>query len=279
MSQISSDPPIWPSQFIPGVGSVPGGPRVRTRITPGGDTEIQPSTGSAVVIPKSEEPVVHLNTLPTFEQIQEVLDNLPEDGEITSEEVNESFGEAAEGQPIKLEPDTESPTGLNEDYEDYENHFARLLAAHNAANRSHSGSSGRQESYNGPVRERTESRIATTSRERSRSPTRLRASTARRSERESPMFFPDKRECRDSGIGMSASPDPRRSHNDGSVSMSGTPSGEPPSAYQYDELVSRCQCPIGYTCPHRPADKLDCRPLVLEWKNWEDRQHQEAFDR
>ena len=270
MSRYDSRPPSWLSGFVTGIGRVPGGPRVRARTSLAGDTEIQIATGSMVIAPKTEEQDLDLSPLPTFLQLDGVLQDQVEEGETTSNSNDERRSNVRNSGDVKFEANTDDLVDLSEDYQ---NHIARLIADHHTASRSGTSSSRRQEVYHGPLRDRTDSRLTTTPRDRyrSRSPMRAPASAGRRPRTDSPMFFPEARGLYDSGTGtMGTAAD--------SLSIPGTPPLDPPSPGEGDEPLRQCRCPISFVCPHRRAYHLDCRPLVREWVSWKDRQDQEAFD-
>jgi len=247
---------------------VPGGPRVRVRTSPAGDTEIQIASGSAVIVPKTEEQELDISTLP-IEQLGGVSHDQVEEGDITGKHNDERHNDITNSVDIKLEANTNDPTELEEDWR---NRFARLIAHHHTASRRSNSNIGRQEAFGGPVRGRSGLGPATTSRNRSRNPTRARTAVERSPQRHSQMFFSEVRGSHDSEVATIDAASEGHSHG-------GTPAGDSPSPSGSDEPTGQCQCAVSYVCVHRRANLLDCRPLVREWVSKKDRQDQEAFDR
>jgi len=279
MSQPGSQPLSWPAGFIPGIGRIPGGPRVRSRTTIAGDTEIQISTGSTVFVPKREHQDLDLAMLPTFKQPQESLNDTPEVEEVTSNENGQRLTGTLQDAAVKIEETAENIQDLPEDYQ---NNFARQLAAYRAAPTNEYSRSTRQKVYHVSIRDRTDHAHVSISRDRSRSPTRSTFPNARRVLSASPMFLPEAGRPYDCSLGiMSRSPDSRirNSASRRSLSITSTQGQDPPFNDEYDESRSQCRCPVSYKCEHRSANLLDCRPLVREWISWKDREDQEAFDR
>ena len=78
---------------------------------------------------------------------------------------------------------------------------------------------------------------------------------------ESPLFFPEPT--------TSSTRSRRRDKSDPPTMATNSPSPSP-RASEAPEPTAQCICPIGLTCPRRDDNQLDCRTLVLEWRQWQD---------
>lgn len=249
-----------PTGHVEGVSDVPDG------LPPGWQSlseqvdAVQIATGSSVMAPEgggnqqvSFQRPRRSDTAPKTEEVEGDIYAIP-----SVEDVSHDGNTETEAGEVKDEP-------LAEDYDlqppdNYYNNFQRLFAGY-SRNRHTASRSSRQEVFDGPQRSR-------------HSP---RTSGSERSNRErsltSAMFFPDSHDARDSTPTSGSS---RSSTRNESTSQ---PSSPHPSHHENDGGVyNLCQCPISYDCQHRAVNELDCRPLVREWKRWDERVDQEAFD-
>lgn len=247
---------------MPGVGEVPGGPSLQERA-------VRVQTGSS-----AENEDIGMTSSLISQGIDDGFVN------IRAEPMDDDHATVpgVEHEPSSI-ADREREIGLDESTEDaqllefsenYFTDFQRMFADHNRSSRSNSDTSRRQRAYSGPVRDRDRARNSST-RDRSRSP----LSSLHSPKRPTPMFFPGSRRRRESRSSESGVRDSRTPTGDQS------PSGTNHRAtFSSSEMVGfRCTCPISYNCSHRSADKLDCRPLILEpMPKWEERD-QEDFQR
>ena len=231
-----------------------------------------------VVVPKPEHQDIDLAILPSLKQ-QGVHNDTLKVGEIADNKNGQRLDPTSQDAAVKIEETAEDVQDLPEDYQ---NNFARHLAAFRATSTSESSHSARQDVYRGSIRDRRDHAHVSTSRGRSRSPTRFTPSNARRVSSTSQMFFPEVSGSHDSSLRTISRSPHSRIRNDtsrGSLSTTSPPAQDPPSNDGYDDPGTQCRCPDDYKCEHRSAGFVDCRPLVREWNSWKDREDQEAFDR
>lgn len=237
-----------PTTHVPGVGRVPSGPRSSFQYSnqsrdPGVDEMFPPRQSEL-----GAAEAARYQTLPKEEEVDRDLSLIP-------------------AASLKEEPDSTDIQGSRESevlgwddtdgaYRNWQVNFQRQFMRHARSTRSDPYGSHRQNTSDGYTRSSQRS-ASSRDRHRSRSPRRSNISTSYRNRPSSPISFSEQR------TRVRPGPDHSRS----------------PTPSDIRERDPRCRCPIGYQCPVRSVNHLDCRPLVIEYRTLRERQDQEAFDR